>query len=233
MAAKRKRRTAAQKAATRKMIAANRRRLSGGRKPTRRRRRRTSAISFSGIKSRVRRVARRRKGGGGGRRRSVRRVSARGFVGNVLNNQLFPAFTGAAGAVGTDILWGMLPGIPPQFKHGYVRYLGKGLTAVLLGWGVNVLMRNPTTGNALASGGMTVALTDAFREFAVTNEFMKNNLRIGQYMDDEGLGAYYNPAQIMNIQNDSGALPFDESSTVSSYVDQMDVDTEEFADAGY
>lgn len=162
MATRKKARTAKQKAATRKMIAANRARARGASRsrpaaaaPKRRARRRSAASAAP-----VRRRASRRRGGWkitpaktasrAGRQLRYRRPNPIDFALNTLT----PSLVGGAGALGLDVVMGMLP-IPDTLKNGPMAPLVKVAGAIGLGMIASKVV-NRRVGEQVAAGAITV-----------------------------------------------------------------------------
>lgn len=168
MAQRKKRRTAAQIAATRRLVAANkaRRRVKRKANPTSRaaayravptlsnpirKRRRTSASSASASIGRKTRV-----------RRRSNPISPIKTTVDILKNSLGSSLWGAAGAVGVDVVAGMLP-VPDMLKTGYPKYLFKGLLSGLAGVAAGYVVSKKSAAD-IAAGGLTVNLYGAMTE---------------------------------------------------------------------
>jgi len=101
----------------------------------------------------------RRTGAVARKRRSYRRNPARV---NLMRDAIMPAATGAAGAIGLDVLWGFLP-IPENLKMGPVRHLAKAAGAVGLGM-IAEKMLGRRQGQQITIGALTVAIHGAMKE---------------------------------------------------------------------
>lgn len=163
-----------------------RRRRKATRKRTRRRRRRNPRPSYVSGSSVVRRNPRRRRRRGRPRvrrRRNPRRGLRFGNIGNIFQDTVMPAVTAAGGAIGLDIVWGMLP-IPLTLKTGPVRYVAKGVGA--LGMGMVAGMFFPTsTAKNFTAGAMTVVMYEALKEAMAT---WMPQLALSAYDINEGMG---------------------------------------------
>lgn len=136
------------------------------------------------------------------RRRTVRRMRrnpirrARRAMGASLNfgKWVLPAAGIGLGAVGADIITGYLP-IPAGFKSGVMRHVTKGAVAIAAGMLIGKVLRQKRIGNAIALGGVAIAVHDAAKEMISAR---LPGVPFGMYVDDAGgsLG-YYSPASIL------------------------------------
>lgn len=92
------------------------------------------------------------------RRIRKRNPSARG----ILNAQVIPAATAAAGAIGLDALLGVLP-VPAMFQTGSMRYLLKGAGAIGLGLLAGTVVKQ-NTAKELSMGALTVTMHEVYRD---------------------------------------------------------------------
>lgn len=137
--------------------------------PTRRRKRRSKST----------RIQRAR----GGLRRRAKRTG----LGGILNAEIMPALTGAAGALTVDVLMGYIP-FPASVNTPSMRPLLKGAVAVGLGM-VAARMGKAALGRDLAVGALTVALHDSGR--GIVQQILPG-ANLGEYTG--GSLGYYNPA---------------------------------------
>ena len=196
---RKKRRTAAQRRATNRMIAANRRRRNpNNRRNNNNRRnynRKRRAMRTYVANPRHRRRVRRRNPNGG-------RITMR----NVMNRHVMPAFQGALGGIGLDILWGYLP-VPAtpgmmNLKAGPLRHVAKGAGAIVMGMLAGQFVRQ-STANQMTTGALTTVLYTAIRE-QVSANFPA--IPLGAYM--EGMG-YYSAGEVASPQyNNMGQVPY-------------------------
>lgn len=105
-------------------------------------------------------------------------------IGDVLQNTIMPAATAAGGAIGIDVLMGVLP-LPENLKTGPMRNLVKGAAAIGLGI-VAANFVKPKTAELFVNGAMTVIMYDAGRE--MINRFMPD---MAARMGLSGMGLYY------------------------------------------
>lgn len=128
------------------------------------------------------------------------RLSVRSIQGNVIN-----AVPGAFGALGLDILLGLVP-IPAEWKAGMVGYLTKALGAIGLGMVANMAV-SAKTATAMTEGALTVMLHGAMRELVATN---LPQVPLGMYLPSmNGMGYYgsgWNPAFSLDAQNVNAPL---------------------------
>lgn len=166
-----KRRSAAQRAATARMIAANRR---SRRKAPRRARRRNASVAplVRVVNARRRRAAapKRRRArtsavaatAAGRTLRYRRRNPTGGFVRDAMA-VIIPSAVGGAGALGLDVLLGVLP-LPDAMKMGPMRPVVRVAGAIGLGMLVG-MVASKQTATQVASGAMTVVLYDTIKGF--------------------------------------------------------------------
>jgi hypothetical protein len=151
--------------------------------PRRRRRRRSAMRSYrrNPIRmSRRRRHYRRNPiGRGGGGRGSI----------NIMS-MVMPAAMIGAGAVGTELLMGYMPFLPPVLTTGPQRYVTKGVIGALAGWAI-AKFANRRAGEAFAMGALVIAAHDAIKAGLVS---FAPKAKFGQYMN--GMG-YYSPGAMM------------------------------------
>lgn len=168
--------------------------------PRRRKRRKSSARRRRRHSTRARRSVRRRRHTARRRNFRVRRV--RGFrrnpvslsVGGILGN-LKAGAMGAVGGVANDLVYGYAKGyLPAQLQSGLGRSGAKLLTAALLGWGANKVLKGK--GRDLAVGATTVVLHELAKEQLAA---MAPNLPLGEYMFDQSNASLlgYNPGEII------------------------------------
>jgi hypothetical protein len=189
------------------MLLVNPRRRRKGRARSRRRnprRRRMSAkqlMYFGGGRRKRRRNPRalrrhrRARGHRRYRRNPIGVPSVRGISGQVMG-----AIPGAVGALGLDVLLGLLP-IPPAWKAGTLGYVTKILGAVGLGMVAKTVVSGHTAAQ-LTQGALTVMFHGIMRDFVATNV---QSVPLGMYLTPRigvnGLGYYgsgWNPMQGMS-----------------------------------
>ncbi len=108
---------------------------------------------------------------------------------NIMASQITPAFTAATGALGLDIMLGILP-IPDTIKSGAFRHVVKGAGAIAMGMLVANLV-NRKVGEQMATGALTVVMHGAMKEVAQAS---MPNLQLGYYNAGApaGVGEYVN-----------------------------------------
>src|SRR5579872_181621 len=148
-------------ARTRRRRSATRRFLKMARNPAKTRRRRRSSIIIARRNPATRR-----------RRSALRTISRRRYRRNPIGGlRLMPMIGEAAwigaGAVGTEIAMGYIPGIPASFKTGVTRHVTKGVVALVAGWALAKFV-NRKAGESFALGGLTIAIHDALKQGLVT-----------------------------------------------------------------
>lgn len=130
------------------------------------------------------------------RRRNPRR---RGFgalrIQNVFQDTVMPAAIAAGGAIGLDIIWGMLP-IPLTLKTGPMRFVAKGAGAIGMGMIASMVVNQATAKNFTA-GAMTVVMYDALREALQT---WMPQLALSAYDINDTLGY---PSSAMDVGSES------------------------------
>lgn len=155
-----------------------------------------------------------------------RRSGGKLNVGNIVQNTIMPAATAAGGAIGIDILMGLMP-LPENLKTGPMRHLVKGAAAI----GAGMLAANfvkPKTAELFTTGALTVVMYDAGREM-IQNFAPDMAARMGlsgmglYYDDDELMGLGYPGAGYTGVDNDD-----DEIDGLGLYYD----DEDEFAGLG-
>lgn len=158
------------------------------------------------------------------KRRTSRRRNPAGRGGNLagmMKNNVLPAVTAAGGALGLDIVWGMLP-LPEQIKAGPMRHIAKAAGALAIGFVArNVVKRE--TANLMTLGMLTTITHSAMRE-AVTK--FAPQLALGMVndelaaIDSEYMSAitademgYFSPTPVADnvgaYDNDLSAVTFD------------------------
>lgn len=201
------------------LVNPRRRRVGRPRKrktPTRRRRRRNPRQSYVSGSAPARNPRRRRRRPVTKRR--YRRNPRRGLrVANIFQETVMPAVTAAGGALGLDILWGMLP-IPITMKTGPIRYLAKGAGAIAMGFIASFVV--PTqTAKHFTSGAMTVVMYDALKEMVAV---WMPQLALAAYDIEEGVsygvGAY--PGAALDVGDESMLSHYGEGEGMSAYFNQ-------------
>lgn len=137
------------------------------------------------------------------KRRSYRRNPIRT---NLMRDAIMPAATGAAGAVGLDVLWNYLP-IPENLKAGPVRHIAKAAGAIGLGMIAGKILGR-RQGQQITIGALTVALHGAMKDGLMT---VAPQLVLDEYISAdvaEYLG-YYGPGE------GAGQLPLNDSGILS------------------
>lgn len=127
-----------------------------------------------------------------------RRGRGRGAISGALNfgKMFLPAAAIGAGALGAELIMGYLP-IPANFKIGPLRQVTKGVIAVAAGTLISKVLKQPKIGNAVALGGVVIAVHDLIKEIAVQR---MPGVQFG------GMG-YYNPASTVNMSEYLPRLP--------------------------
>lgn len=140
------------------------------------------------------------------RRRHYARRS-RGFLkgfgrgGGFINTQLMPAGVGAVGALGLDVLLGVLP-LPAAVQTGWARPVVRIVGAVALGY-LAGMVTSKKTGELVAAGAITVTLYDIVKGFVVTSFPTLPMGDVGMYPDMKGLGYSGAGMTVGNIPQDS------------------------------
>lgn len=136
-------------------------------------------------------IRRRRRIGASRRRRSYRRNPS--GVSFSLRKLLLPAAAVGLGAVGADYLVAQLP-IPANLKSGPMKHVVKGAIAVAGGMLIGKVLRQKKIGNALALGGVVIAVHDLAREM-IAKQYPA--IGFGEWLGytPGGLG-YVNPAMV-------------------------------------
>lgn len=133
------------------------------------------------------------------RHRRHRNPSLRGITGQVLPTVKAGAW-GAAGALGLDVLWGLLvgnlPSVAAYLTNPYVGFAAKAFGAVAVGTLGGKVARG--RGRDLAVGAMTVVTHDFLKTtlqgMAPTIFGAGGSLPLGAYLNDGAFGAYLNGA---------------------------------------
>jgi hypothetical protein len=199
-AARKKRRTPKQIAATKRLIAFNRSRRKS---PAKRRRNPVGASNASAYravatmsnpirKRRSRPRVSKAAATQAGRTLRYRRRNPINKTLGILQNSLMGSVWGAGGAVAVDAVAAALP-LPDIMRTGYLKYVTKGLLSAALGAGAGYVIHSRNA-EAMAAGGLTVALHGAMTEFVKTNV----------------------PA--MNLGYYSSSLPADKTHSLGAYV---------------
>lgn len=100
-------------------------------------------------------------------RRTRRRNPARFNVGSFVRGTFMPSATGAVGALGLDVLLGVLP-LPINFQTGPMRPLVKMFGAVVLGMAANMVVSRKTA-EQFTAGALTVVLYDVAKGVVQNN----------------------------------------------------------------
>jgi len=166
------------------------RRTTRRRKPAtaaaRRRRRNPVTARRRAAPVRRRRTAVKRRRNPISARSVMRRMQPRGLM-----NTAMSAIPPAAGAVLLDVGWNFLP-IPANLKTGNLRYLAKGLGAVLLGEVAKAVVSKKTA-DSFTMGALTVVMYEAGRELVAN---VVPGAALGYYsagMPVGALGEYLSP----------------------------------------
>lgn len=147
--------------------------------------------------------------------RKRRRNPAKMNIGNVLQNTVLPAATAAGGAIGIDVLMGMLP-IPENLKSGPMRHLVKGGAAIAAGMLAANFVK-PKTAELFVNGAMTVVMYDAGREMIA--RFMPD---MAARMGLSGMGLYYDDNEMMGLgYTGAGYIPEEENMGLYYDTDEM------------
>jgi hypothetical protein len=123
------------------------------------------------------------------------RFSLRGFT----NNTLMPSAIGAAGALGLDVLMGLLP-LPAAIKTGPMRPLTRIAGAVGIGM-LAGMITNRRLGEQVAAGAVTVVMYDTLKSFVrqavptlpmagLSEDYPSMEYVSPAMMTDESLSAY-------------------------------------------
>lgn len=130
------------------------------------------------------------------RRRNPRRRGFTAFrIGNLFQDTVMPAAIAAGGAIGLDIVWGMLP-IPLTLKTGPMRFVAKGIGAVAMGM-ISSMVVDQATAKNFTAGAMTVVMYDALREALQT---WMPQLALSAYDINDTLGY---PSSAMDVGSES------------------------------
>lgn len=186
---RRKRRTTTRKRA----------RTRAGRYTRRRRNPRPSYVSGSTVVRAPATNPRRRRRRTTYKKRRRRNPRRRGFgtlrIANIFQDTVMPAAMAAGGAIGLDIIWGMLP-IPLALKTGPMRFVAKGIGAVAMGM-VSSMVVDQATAKNFTAGAMTVVMYDALREALQT---WMPQLALSAYDINDTLGY---PSSAMDVGSES------------------------------
>lgn len=179
-----------------------RRRRTPARRRTTATRRRTAARRNPAPRRRRRRTPARRR-----ITRAAYNPRQRGVMGQV-NRAMMPAVQGAAGALGLDLLMGMVP-LPAAMSTGMVRHLVKGVGAVGVGMLAGMVAR-PATAQAMLQGSLTVVMHDAARE---TIQTTMPGIPLGY------TGSGYSPDMAAYLDTTGQNALTDQSSNLNAYLD--------------
>lgn len=199
----------AKKRRSKRRMTAKQRKYFGKRRVKRARRN----VTISAARNPVRRLSRRRKRS----MRSYRRnpiARMRGFNPRTFVNQsLMPAGIGAAGALGLDMLMGMLP-LPDALKTPTMRPLVRIAGAVGIGM-VAGMITNRKMGEQVGAGALTVVLYDVLKGFV---QRTMPTLSLGE--NDYTSLEYYNPAMITgDMDTNTVGMYVGEDQGVGEYVE--------------
>jgi hypothetical protein len=116
-----------------------------------------------------------------------------------ISNQVMGAIPGAVGALGLDVMLGVLP-IPATWKAGMLGYVTKILGAVGLGMVAKTVVSSHTAAQ-LTQGALTVMFHGILRDFVATNV---PSVPLGIYLAPRmaGMGYYgsgWNPADGVSL----------------------------------
>jgi hypothetical protein len=231
-----KRRSAAQKAATRKLVALMKSRRGGHRtaKTVHRRKRRAAPRRRVAHKTVVHHVTARRRAthrrkyrrssvaaaSAAGRTLRYRRTNpfGRGILGDTFS-MLVPAAMGGIGALGTDVLMGVLP-LPDTIKTGPFRPVVRIAAAVGLGV-VAGMVTSKATAKQFTAGALTVILYDTLKGFL--SQTMGGKIPGLSLYEIPGIGMYevVPPAQIGDMGY-KGSGMVTGSDQISAYMSGVD-----------
>lgn len=202
-------RTAAQRAATRKMIAARLRMLRARRRTSRSPKgKRAHPITPARVASRA------------GRQLRYRRPNPVGFFGDFVQGTLMPAAVGGAGALGLDVLLGVLP-LPENLKTGPMRPVVRIAGAVALG-ALASTFTTRRTAEQIAAGALVVVLYDTMKGFIARSGIRVPGLSLYEI---PGVGVYDVQQEVPAVgYTDSGIQVGDVSmqpDEVGAYVDEF------------
>lgn len=216
------------------MLLVNPRRRRKGRAKSRRRsskrRRRMSAkqrMFFGGGRKRRsnprrrRSHSRRRRRSSGRRMRNPIRLPRMGGI----SSQLMGAVPGAVGALGLDVLLGLVP-VPASWKTGMLGYVTKIVGALGMGMLAKMVVSQHTAAQ-MTNGALTVMFHGILRDFVATNV---PAIPLGMYMSPApiaGMGYYgsgWNPtrestlsAYLPDISDMGGSMNMDSMETADFY----------------
>lgn len=117
-------------------------------------------------------------------KRNPDKFSMQGFI----KNSLTPSALGAGGALGLDIVLGMLP-LPAMLKTDTMRPIVRVAGAIGIGM-IGSMVAGRRMGESIGSGALTVVLYDELKKFVTK---MAPTLKLG---DEYPTMEYVNPAQI-------------------------------------
>lgn len=142
----------------------------------------------------------------------------------LLTGTILPAGIAATGALGLDILYGLIP-LPETIKTGQLRHVVKGAAAIGLGMVAGMVV-NKSTARAMSQGALTVVLHEAMKE--LTERFIPNLAMSGVgEISDIGYQSYAQNAGYVNDNGvgvylpDENAAPSIESPGTGEYVPEM------------
>jgi hypothetical protein len=181
-----------------------------GKKAVRRKRRKSSAkgkrrsvtgyaVGSAPIRRRKLNPHRRRRARSHRRHRRMRNPSLRSITGQVMPTVKAGAW-GASGALGLDVLWGLvagnLPSVAAYLTNPYVGFAAKALGSVAVGTIGGKIARGK--GRDMAVGAMTVVTHDFLKtilqQMAPTIFGAGGSVPLGSYLSDGGLGSYLSGA---------------------------------------
>jgi hypothetical protein len=140
-----------------------------------------------------------------------------------ISSQLMGAVPGAVGALGLDVLLGLVP-VPATWKTGMLGYVTKIVGALGLGMLAKMVVSQHTAAQ-MTNGALTVMFHGIMRDFVATNV---PSIPLGMYMNPspvQGLGYYgsgWNPSRESTL---SAYLP-----DISDNGDSMAMNSMETAD---
>ena len=145
------------------------------------------------------------------RRNPRRRFDIMGFA----QNTLMPSAVGAAGALGLDVLMGVLP-LPPQFKAGPFKPVVRLLGAMGIG-AIAGMVTTRKIGEQVAAGATVVVVYDILKTFI---QRTMPQIPLGDVYDDYPALDYVNAAPIVGDVDDDMGMYVSEGMTdeVGEYV---------------
>lgn len=135
-------------------------------------------------------------------------------IGNVFQDTVMPAAVAAGGAIGLDILWGMLP-LPIALKTGPVRYVAKGVGAVAMGMVASMVVNERVAKNFTA-GALTVVIYESLREALST---WMPQLALSAYDINDTLG-YPSAAMDVGTEGELSAYFPTQGNEMGAYFDE-------------